>query len=651
MLVKRLPRSVLPALLIVTLGVLRASDPGPLVWSDEFNQPEKTAPDPAKWIYDLGDWGWGNQELENYTNSRANSYIIADADATDGKALAITAVKTAAGGYTSARLKTEGKFSFSYGRVAARLKATNGRGLWPAFWMLGDNIATVNWPTCGEIDVMEIIGATPTVAYGTSHGPRGTGQYTSGSSYSLPGGGRYDTGYHVFAVDWSPGKLVFSVDGVAYHTVTRETYPPDAPWVFDNSPFFLLLNLAVGGTWPGNPDSTTVFPQTYSIDYVRVYALANLPPGEAAGIAADGTHVRLTWLPAPGANSAADVTYEVTRALDAEFTRSVTTFGPVSGTSFLDDGVAPATQYFYRVATASGEGRSTPSAAVTVTTPAAVETGTARLFNLSARAYGGTGNQVAIAGFVITGTGHKPVLIRAVGPTLSSYGLNPGDLMADPTLELHSGNRVIGTSDDWGDGDAAAIATAAAQVGAGAFAGSDAKSAAMLLDLAPGVYSFIAKDRADRSGIVLTEVYDVAPAAAGARLANISSRAYCGSGDRVAIGGFVVSGGGSQQVLVRAIGPTLTSQQLDAAEILADPLIELHGQGNAVIALNDDWLSGGDTVALAAASARVGAIPLIATDRTSSALLVRLPKGVYSFVVRARPGTAGIVVAEVYAAD
>lgn len=243
-----------------------------LVWSDEFNQAEGAAPDPSRWGYDLGGGGWGNQELEVYTAARDNSRIVADPGATDGKALAIVADQ-AAGGYTSARLKTQGLFATAYGRVEARLKLPRGQGLWPAFWMLGNNLGTVGWPACGEIDVMENLGQDLTRIYGTLHGPGYSGAQGLQGTYALPGGPSFGDSYHLFAVDWSPGLIEWSVDGQVYHTCTPATIPTGTQWVFNNAPFFLIVNLAVGGAWGGNPDATTVFPQTLYVDYVRVYAL------------------------------------------------------------------------------------------------------------------------------------------------------------------------------------------------------------------------------------------------------------------------------------------------------------------------------------------------------------------------------------------
>jgi beta-glucanase (GH16 family) len=261
---------------LVVLGLAANAIPalaGPEpVWRDEFDQMVGAAPNPAKWAYDLGGGGWGNRELEVYTDARANSRIVADPDATDGKALAVTAVRTATGGYTSARLKTQGVFTVACGRIEARLKLPRGQGIWSAFWMLGDNIGTVDWPACGEIDIMENLGHRPGTIHGSLHGPGYSGSRPLHESYSLPDGHAFSDGYHVFAVNWSPDLIEWSVDHHVYYTCTPAQLPGNARWVFNGRPFFLLLNLAVGGGWPGNPDATTVFPQTLYIDYVRVFA-------------------------------------------------------------------------------------------------------------------------------------------------------------------------------------------------------------------------------------------------------------------------------------------------------------------------------------------------------------------------------------------
>jgi beta-glucanase (GH16 family) len=247
-----------------------------MVWSDEFNQPNGSKPDPKKWTFDIGGDGWGNHESEYYTDSSENAYIQdgvlvikaqhEDRLREDGVAMH----------YTSARLKTQGKFSQTYGRFEARIKIPYGQGLWPAFWMLGEDIATVGWAVCGEIDIMENIGREPSVVHGTIHGPRYSGSDGIGASYTLPSKQRFADDFHLFAVEWEPGTIRFYVDNVLYETRSRTDLPTDAKWVFDH-PFFLLLNVAVGGDWPGDPDTTTVFPQSMQIDYLRVYS----QPGKA----------------------------------------------------------------------------------------------------------------------------------------------------------------------------------------------------------------------------------------------------------------------------------------------------------------------------------------------------------------------------------
>ncbi len=280
-----------------------------------------------------------------------------------------------------------------------------------------------------------------------------------------------------------------------------------------------------------------------------------------------------------------------------------------------------------------------------------------RLVNISSRANSGTGNNVAIGGFGVAGGGTKRLLLRAVGPTLNSQGIPVGEQMVDPTIEVHdalNGNAVIASADNWSDGtDATQLASLASQVGAATLSGGDNKSAAAILTVPAGVYTFIAAGKNQTTGIVLVEVYDADSADSAATLVNISTRAYCGAGDSVAIGGFGVSGNAPKKVLVRAVGPTLTTQGLTASEVLSDPTIEVHDalNGNAVIATNDNWTDNANTAQLAATGARVGATPLATADLTSSALLLTLPPGVYSFVVRGKGSASGIVLIEVYDVD
>jgi len=242
-----------------------------LVWSDEFNQPDGTAPDSTKWDYDIGGKGWGNHELEYYTSSTNNVRIE------NGK-LVIEARKESLGGrnYTSARLQTHGKWSWTYGRIEARIKVPRGQGFWPAFWMLGTNIDSVGWPACGEIDIMENLGREPGLIHGTVHGPGYFGAGGIGGLFALPGGEAFADDFHIFAIECETNRIRWFVDDQPYFAVTPASLPRGTQWVF-NQPKFLLLNLAVGGGWPGNPDSTTIFPQRMLVDYVRVYS-RNSPP-------------------------------------------------------------------------------------------------------------------------------------------------------------------------------------------------------------------------------------------------------------------------------------------------------------------------------------------------------------------------------------
>jgi beta-glucanase (GH16 family) len=240
-----------------------------LTWSDEFDGPTGS-PASSKWSFDIGGGGWGNKELQTYTNRLAN------AELQDG-VLVIKAINETYTGpdkilrqYTSARLLTKKKFAQTYGRFEARIKVPYGQGIWPAFWMLGNNIDVAGWPNCGEIDIMEHIGKEPSTVYGTLHGPGYSGAKGISSSFSLPPSQVFSDDYHTFAVEWEPSVMRFYVDGTHYKTRTPADLPAGKAWVF-NRPFFLILNVAVGGSWPGNPDATTVFPQQMRVDYVRVY--------------------------------------------------------------------------------------------------------------------------------------------------------------------------------------------------------------------------------------------------------------------------------------------------------------------------------------------------------------------------------------------
>ncbi|HRI16225.1 MAG TPA: glycoside hydrolase family 16 protein [Verrucomicrobiota bacterium] len=267
--------SWLTVALLLPTGAADSSLPGwKLIWADEFNQADGTAPAPARWVFDLGGGGWGNNELQTYTSRRENSRI-------ERGQLVIEALREKFNGtdgkprdFTSARLKTLGKFAFTYGRVEARIKVPRGQGIWPAFWMMGTNAATAGWPSCGEIDVLENIGREPTTVHGTVHGPGYSGAKGIGEKYQLPDGAAFADDFHVFSLEWSKDSLRWFVDGNAFFEVTPAKLPAGAKWVFDH-PQFLLLNLAVGGNWPGAPNANTQLPQRLSVDYVRVYRRAD----------------------------------------------------------------------------------------------------------------------------------------------------------------------------------------------------------------------------------------------------------------------------------------------------------------------------------------------------------------------------------------
>ncbi len=230
-----------------------------LSWSDEF---DGAALDRSKWTFDIGGHGWGNAELQYYTDRPDNVRVA-------GGQLVIEARREAYGGkaYTSARIKTAGLMEQMHGHFEARIKVARGQGIWPAFWMLGADIGKIGWPRAGEIDIMENIGKEPAIVHGTVHGPGYSGEHAFGAPSRLKRGA-YADDFHVFAVEWEPGEIRWYRDGIHYHTARPDLVKGD--WVFER-PFFVLLNLAVGGHWPGNPDGTTVLPQRMLVDWVRVY--------------------------------------------------------------------------------------------------------------------------------------------------------------------------------------------------------------------------------------------------------------------------------------------------------------------------------------------------------------------------------------------
>ena len=239
-----------------------------LVWSDEFEGPAGQSPDADKWSYDIGRGidGWGNQEAQYYTDRPENVSLDGNGN------LVITARRETFGGavFTSGRIKTKDKFEQSYGRFEARMITPYGPGLWPAFWLLGGNDDEVGWPQCGEIDVMEMRGQQPDIVHGTIHGPGYSAGESISSSYTSPDS-RFDSDFHVFAIEWQKGQIDFFVDDFLYLTLTPDDLDAGDEWVYDDNPFYMLLNVAVGGTFVGFATSQTPFPQQMIVDWVKVY--------------------------------------------------------------------------------------------------------------------------------------------------------------------------------------------------------------------------------------------------------------------------------------------------------------------------------------------------------------------------------------------
>jgi beta-glucanase (GH16 family) len=331
-----------------------------LVWSDEFDGPDI---DMSKWSYEVNGQGGGNNELQYYTDRPTNSFIQ------DGK-LVIQALKETYTGpdgtrnYTSARMRTKYKGEWTYGRFEARMKLPYGQGLWPAFWMLPTDSPYGGWAASGEIDIMEILGDQPNKLYGTIHyHGEWPNNWSSGGSYTLPSGD-FSQDFHVFALEWEPGMMRWYVDGINYSTKTSWDTTSGAPFPapFD-VPFHILLNVAVGGNWPGSPDDTTVFPQQMVVDYVRVYSVSNGPPSIPLNLTATpgATEVVLNWTASAGATN-----YNVKQ--------STTDGGPYATiaspatTSYTNSGLVLGATYYYVVSAANAAGESSNSVQVSATT-------------------------------------------------------------------------------------------------------------------------------------------------------------------------------------------------------------------------------------------------------------------------------------------
>lgn len=240
-----------------------------LTWSDEFSGEKNGALDPTKWTYDLGQGqnGWGNGEFQTYTQRPENVSLDGNGN------LVITALNIPFNGanFSSARIKTQGLFAQKYGRFEAKIKTPYGPGIWPAFWMMGENITEVGWPNCGEIDILELRGQQPNIVLGTLHGPGYSGGNAINRTYSLIDG-RFDNDFYVYAVEWSEDKIDFFVDDYLFGSISKSDVPGTWPYT---QPFFMILNVAVGGNFVGFPTDKTPFPQSMTVDYVRVYQKAN----------------------------------------------------------------------------------------------------------------------------------------------------------------------------------------------------------------------------------------------------------------------------------------------------------------------------------------------------------------------------------------
>jgi beta-glucanase (GH16 family) len=323
---KTIAISLLGIVATATAATAQAIPGRTLLWADEFTQADGTKPDSTKWGNDIGGSGWGNNELQYYTDRTENARI-------EGGQLVIEARKENFGGksYTSARLLTKNKVSWTYGRIEARIKIPKGQGIWPAFWMLGANIDGVGWPLCGEIDIMENIGSLPSTLYGTLHGPGYSGGGGISGNTVLAGAALGDD-FHVYAIEWEENRIRWFLDGQQFFSLTPANLPGGSAWVF-NAPQFLILNVAVGGNWPGSPNASTVFPQRMTVDYVRVYApvTVSTPPTTLTVDPAEEWlgYMNVSELPANGGGYLSGGTWNVAD-LRTSFSGSTLTLSPTT---------------------------------------------------------------------------------------------------------------------------------------------------------------------------------------------------------------------------------------------------------------------------------------------------------------------------------
>jgi len=252
-----------------------------LEWSDEFND---NSINTLNWVHELGDGtayglpaGWGNDEIQLYTDANENSFIEKDVE--DVSALVIAVTEDSPGNYLSGKLTTQGLQRFRYGKIDARIKLPTGQGMWPAFWLLGENKTEINWPGCGEIDIVELVGNAPDVVQANVHYTDGENNYSNDEGSPQTLNETFDLNYHNFGIDWTPTEIAFSLDGTVYKT----TIITDDMKEFQRS-FYLILNVAVGGPWAGNPDETTTFPQKMYVDYIRYYSKDGFTASDAPAL-------------------------------------------------------------------------------------------------------------------------------------------------------------------------------------------------------------------------------------------------------------------------------------------------------------------------------------------------------------------------------
>jgi len=376
-------RAWLPlAVAVLSLGLLPAraqAQTWTLAWSDEFNGAAGSAPSSSIWSFMQGNPGV-NGELETYCTPTNNTSPCSTATPNiyeDGNGnLVISAIHTASGTWTSGKLENKTSMP-KYGRIEARMKLTVGDGLWPAFWMLGSDLLTgTAWPTCGEIDILEWVPQdTPEQTTGTIHGPGYDGCCgTSNAHYTFPSGGRVDdANYHTYGIVWAQNSVQFYRDDPTnvFFTVTSANIPSGDTWVF-NQPFYIILNEAVGGSYPTpGPDSTTPNPANVLVDYVRVYTASSCTaptvPSALAATAASATQINLSW---GASSSSCSVTYNVFRSTTSGFTPSSSNqiASGVTTTSYSDNGLAASTTYYYVVEATNGGGTSAASNQASATT-------------------------------------------------------------------------------------------------------------------------------------------------------------------------------------------------------------------------------------------------------------------------------------------